>query len=388
MQTEPEDALDQALTQSWQLIAQSLRQTGMQINNDIRRLKQNGDARARADASHLEQKRNSISRWRYDETHRIDDGFARTLDATILDPRMREHPERWDDTALVKSWVVADQISDGKYLMDKETAKRICSTEYTKRHPDLDIAKAADLLTTSVTIYSCDPTDPDFEATKEAFRRGAARVDVQTVDPADVERFKREHDGASFSVDAGDKQWNGMDRERLTEAVLTSATADPVERIMFLKSHLPESAPADNTATGLEPEAPREFTQNDTADAAPMQTQEEGQDTDSTRSDKPDARANAMGEPVAVASPLVVEKADESLDTIQPATPESTNDAPKRESWPGSDDPLDGGRNPFGWFSAQELINRQAAAQQTARTLDTSTLIPGLDPTANTTRGR
>jgi hypothetical protein len=157
---------------------------------------------------------------------------------------------------------------------------------------------------------------------------------------------------------------------------------------MFLKSHLPESAPADNTATGLEPEAPREFTQNDTADAAPMQTQEEGQDTDSTRSDKPDARANAMGEPVAVASPLVVEKADESLDTIQPATPESTNDAPKRESWPGSDDPLDGGRNPFGWFSAQELINRQAAAQQTARTLDTSTLIPGLDPTANTTRGR
>jgi hypothetical protein len=388
MQNEPEDALDQALTQSWQLIAQSLRQTGMQINNDIRRLKQNGDARARADASHLEQKRNSISRWRYDETHRIDDGFARTLNATILDPRMREHPEKWDDTALVKSWVVADQISDGKYLMDKETAKRICSTEYAKRHPEQDIAKAADMLTTSVTIHACDPTDPDFEATKEAFRRGAARVDVQTVDPADVERFKREHDGKSFSVDAGDRKWNGMDHDRLTETVLTSATADPVERIMFLKSHLPESAPADNTATGMEPESPREFTQNDNTDAAPMRTAGNNTDTDSSQPDRPDAGADEVRQPVAVPTPIVVEKADESLDMIQPAAPESVNDTAKRESWPGSDDPLDGGRNPFGWFSAQELINRQAAAQQTARTLGTSTLAPGFDPTANATRGR
>jgi hypothetical protein len=388
MQNEPEDALDQALTQSWQLIAQSLRQTGMQINNDIRRLKQNGDARARADASHLEQKRNSISRWRYDETHRIDDGFARTLNATILDHRMREHPEKWDDTALVKSWVVADQISDGKYLMDKETAKRICSTEYAKRHPEQDIAKAADMLTTSVTIHACDPTDPDFEATKEAFRRGAARVDVQTVDPADVERFKREHDGKSFSVDAGDRKWNGMDHDRLTETVLTSATADPVERIMFLKSHLPESAPADNTATGMEPESPREFTQNDNTDAAPMRTAGNNTDTDSSQPDRPDAGADEVRQPVAVPTPIVVEKADESLDMIQPAAPESVNDTAKRESWPGSDDPLDGGRNPFGWFSAQELINRQAAAQQTARTLGTSTLAPGFDPTANATRGR
>jgi hypothetical protein len=388
MQNEPEDALDQALTQSWQLIAQSLRQTGMQINNDIRRLKQSGNAKARADASHLEQKRNSISRWRYDETHRIDDGFARTLNATILDPRMREHPEKWDDTALVKSWVVADQISDGKYLMDKETAKHICQDEYAKRHPGENIAKAADALTTSVTIHVCDPADPDFEATKEAFRRGAARVDIRTIDPADVERFRNEHDGKSFSVDAGDRKWNGMDRERLTEAVLTSATADPVERIMFLKSHLPESAPADNTATGMEPESPREFTQNDNTDAAPVQAAGNTMDTDSAQSDKPDTGVDASTKPVSVADPLVVEKADESLDMIQPAAPESVNEPSGKESWPGSDDPLDGGRNPFGWFSAQELLNRQATAQQAARTLDTSTLAPGFDPTANTTRGR
>jgi hypothetical protein len=136
----------------------------------------------------------------------------------------------------------------------------------------------------------------------------------------------------------------------------------------------------------MEPEAPREFTQNDDTDAAPMRTAGNDTDTDSARSDKPDEDVDATRKPAAIPTPLVVEKADESLDMIQPAAPGSVNDTAGKESWPGSDDPLDGGRNPFGWFSAQELLNRQAAAQQAARTLDTSTLAHGLDPT--TTRGR
>ncbi|MCI1832649.1 MAG: hypothetical protein LKI88_03815 [Bifidobacterium sp.] len=371
MQGEPEDALDQVMNQSWQAVAQSIRQSGIQINNEIRRLKAEDRTESRAKATRYEAKRNTMAYWKRDNRRQLDDGFSRTLNATILNPNMIEHPERWDDTTLVKSWVVADQLGDGRYLVEKTRAKELVEQEYERRHPGQPIQQAAEGLMQPVTIRYTDHEDPGFLDTQAALGRAGTLIDLQPVDPKDADGFRREHNGESFSVQVGEETWNGMNRERLTQAVLTSETNDPVQRISFLKSNLSELTHADNTATGAEPEAPREHTQSDNVDAAPME-----QPTDTEHPD--DTPPQDPGTDPRPAEPVTVERADESVGVLPESEQAGKKNPDKHVKRPMEDDPIDGGRNMFGYYSVAEQVemrlNRnEAQMNPTAPTIQVTT---------------
>ncbi|MCI1674246.1 MAG: hypothetical protein LKI34_08555 [Bifidobacterium tibiigranuli] len=383
MQAEPEDALDQIMVQAWQAVAQSLRQTGNQIAYDLRRHHQEHSVRSRAARERLQSQRLRMQRWRASESQRLNKGFHDVLEASLPHPADGSRLADWDDARLLKTWVVAGQIDDPAYLADALEAKTILEEDWERRRADgrhapvPPIGEAADALTRPAAIRYTDPEDPDFLSVRRCFEQDdVAIVSLEPVDPAQAGRFRREHDGKSFSVETADGSWNGMDRERLTQAVMTSPTNDPAARIAFLKANLPETAPADNTAAGTEIEAPREHTQSDHIDAAPVQAV---QDAAAQKTDTPAARQQER--------PVTAGRSDESVGEAA-----STNhEAGVEPDWRYGESEPWGGPSAFGWYSPQEqamLRQQQPSGSAPSPSSDPLAALAGLGQGASHTGRR
>lgn len=264
-----EDQMDHALVMVWQNVATSMRQSMSQINNDLRYKFRTANAKQLKERNDLDRVRREFVRWQEQNKQKLDQGFAQTLRSTVLSPAFNEKKALLPDDTILKSWCVASSISSNDFP-EKHNALYLLNTEWQSRHPDQQIEKAAQNLTEDVKILSAG-SSPELDETLSALKRAGITPSVTTLDPGEVESFKTVHEGHEFSVETTSHgSWNGMDRDKLEEIVLTSPTADVEDKIGFLKDHLPEALPADNRGVGDEPSSVSELERDEITDSAPQ----------------------------------------------------------------------------------------------------------------------
>lgn len=248
-----EDELDRVMVQTWQAVAQSLRQTSTRIDSDLRMMRRERSSERMAKARQLDFDRRQLAAWKSSNHATLNRGFDSVLRATVLNPSVQQDPSRLTPADLARAWMVADQMNDVRFIKDKTDAKTFIERQWSQRGIEQPVSEFADGLANHVSITATGPSD-GLDATMEAFQRAGASIEpVRFVDPSEAERFIREHHGQSFSVDTTlTGSWDGVDDDRLTRAVLTSPVSDPHARVDQLR----RGAPADR-------ETPRPDAQED-----------------------------------------------------------------------------------------------------------------------------
>jgi hypothetical protein len=269
--SDPEDGVDQMMIQAWQALARQLstlhgavdrysRQAYVSHRDRLQRQRQ-------AELSHAQR----LDRWEEQHRRELNNGFEQVLDSTVLAPGR----ERLSDEALMKAWVVSDQVSaDPGYAKRLRDARSWMQHEWADRGHLEPLATASDLLVNQVSIRYTEPSD-DLQRTVEAFRKAGVPFTTVQVDADGRREYDKAHPGVTFSVDTKlNGSWDGFDHDRIVEAVMTSPidSGDGVEaRLGFLKDQgLPESSHADNHAAGIEPSTVSETTPSEITDAAPV----------------------------------------------------------------------------------------------------------------------
>lgn len=280
---DPEDGLDQILERAWTGLAQQINVLHQGLRNEHEHAKAE-QARREAREESVERERrlrlSQLESWENENRERLNTGFEHVLDSTVLSDKGCKD---MDDTRLLKAWVVARQLdgNDPGYVTRLNEAKMRINDEWTSRHPGQRIDAAADRLTNHVTITYCDRS-VDLDKTIAAFRKAGQEITpVRAEDPA---AFRREHGGATFSVDTRlSGSWSGYQHDRIIDAILQSPVSDMGEadaRIGWLKDHdLPESSHADNKAVGDEPSSVDETERDENQDAAPTPVPDAGRGT-------------------------------------------------------------------------------------------------------------
>ncbi|RBP97865.1 hypothetical protein CRD60_04575 [Bifidobacterium aemilianum] len=256
-QMDPEDSMDQMMVQTWQNVAQSLRMLHGALRSDFqsgaraRRMTRNEHARERQ----MLQRR--LEEWEAANRIKLNDGFEQTIKATVLNPAVKAQPDLLGDAELLKSWCITDHLEeyDPAFTRDNRRARQWLKEEWARRGHRTNIDAEADQIVNHVTV-TVAAQSPELDQTLATFRKAGVPVTVQ--EAPDPEEFRRKHHGEDFQVQTrrnGD--WDGYNREKLTEAVLTSPI-DSVDaaagRISFLKEEgLPESSGAGNRSVGDEP---------------------------------------------------------------------------------------------------------------------------------------
>lgn len=231
-----EEELDRVMVQTWQAVAQALRQTSARIDNDLRNLRRERSSERMVQARQLDFDRRQLAAWKSSHHATLNRGFDSVLRATVLNPSVQQDPSRLTTVDLAKAWMVADQMNDVRFIKDKTDAKAFIEHQWSQRGIEQPVSEFADGLVNHVSITAAGPSD-GLDATLEAFQRAGAAIDpVRFVDPSEVEGFIRDHHGQSFSVSttlAG--SWDGVDNDRLAQAVLTSPVSDTHARVKQLR---------------------------------------------------------------------------------------------------------------------------------------------------------
>lgn len=231
-----EEELDRVMVQTWQAVAQALRQTSARIDNDLRNLRRERSSERMVQARQLDFDRRQLAAWKSSHHATLNRGFDSVLRATVLNPSVQQDPSRLTTVDLAKAWMVADQMNDVRFIKDKTDAKAFVEHQWSQRGIEQPVSEFADGLVNHVSITAAGPSD-GLDATLEAFQRAGAAIDpVRFVDPSEVEGFIRDHHGQSFSVSttlAG--SWDGVDNDRLAQAVLTSPVSDTHARVKQLR---------------------------------------------------------------------------------------------------------------------------------------------------------
>lgn len=232
-----EEELDRVMVQTWQAVAQALRQTSARIDNDLRNLRRERSSERMVQARQLDFDRRQLAAWKSSHNATLNRGFDSVLRATVLNPSVQQDPSRLTTVDLAKAWMVADQMNDVRFIKDKTDAKAFIEHQWSQRGIEQPVSEFADGLVNHVSITAAGPSD-GLDATLEAFQRAGAAIDpVRFVDPSEVEGFIRDHHGQSFSVSttlAG--SWDGVDNDRLAQAVLTSPVSDTHARVKQLRA--------------------------------------------------------------------------------------------------------------------------------------------------------
>lgn len=341
-----EDELDRVMVQTWQAVAQSLRQTSTRIDSDLRMMRRERSSERMAKARQLDFDRRQLAAWKSSNHATLNRGFDSVLRATVLNPSVQQDPSRLTPADLARAWMVADQMNDVRFIKDKTDAKTFIERQWSQRGIEQPVSEFADGLANHVSITATGPSD-GLDATMEAFQRAGASIEpVRFVDPSEAERFIREHHGQSFSVDTTlTGSWDGVDDDRLARAVLTSPVSDPHARVDQLR----RGAPADR-------ETPRPDAQEDRrARKAPVAKASNG-----PLASPPDQGPAADGQ--ALTSDRVDAAAGRDVDERKPAPSALSGPAPAKA-----------GGNVFGEMSpAQEVAaaRRAAMPQETSRPVE------------------
>lgn len=235
-----EDELDRVMVQSWQAVAQSLRQTSTRIDSDLRMMRRERSSERMARARQLDFDRRRLAAWKSSNHATLNRGFDSVLRATVLNPSVQQDPARLSPADLARAWMVADQMDDVRFIKDKTEAKTFIERQWSRRGIEQPVSEFADGLANHVSITATGPSE-GLDATMEAFQRAGAVIEpVSFVDPSKAEGFIREHHGQSFSVDTTlTGSWDGVDNDRLVQAVLTSPVSDPHARVDQLRRSAP-----------------------------------------------------------------------------------------------------------------------------------------------------
>lgn len=235
-----EDELDRVMVQTWQAVAQSLRQTSTRIDNDLRMMRRERSSERMARARQLDFDRRQLAAWKSSNHATLNRGFDSVLRATILNPSVQQDPARLSTADLARAWMVADQMDDVRFIKDKTDAKTFVERQWSQRGMEQPVSEFADGLANHVSIMATGPSE-GLDATMEAFQRAGAVIEpVSFVDPSKAEGFIREHHGQSFSVSTTlTGSWDGVNNDRLAQAVLTSQVSDPHARVDQLRRGVP-----------------------------------------------------------------------------------------------------------------------------------------------------
>lgn len=231
-----EEALDNVMVQSWQAVAQSLRQSAVRISNDLRETQRMRDQSRISRMRQLDLARRQLSTWKASQHATLNKGFAAVLRSTILNPNVL--PERLTNDDLAKGWMVADQMDDVRYVKDKLNAKRTIEHEWSSRGIDQKVSDYADNLVNHVHITAVGPSE-ELNATLDAFQSSGAQVKIEFIDPGEADKFLREHNDCSFHVDTTQTgSWDGLKQDKVAQAILTSGTSDPNKKIAYIRSQI------------------------------------------------------------------------------------------------------------------------------------------------------
>lgn len=235
-----EDELDRVMVQSWQAVAQSLRQTSTRIDSDLRMLRRERTSERMARARQLDFDRRQLAAWKSSNHATLNRGFDSVLRATVLNPSVQQDAARLSPADLARAWMVADQMDDVRFIKDKADAKTFIERQWSQRGIEQPVSEFADRLANHVSITATGPSE-GLDATMEAFQRAGAVIEpVSFVNPSEAEGFIREHHGQSFSVSTTlTGSWDGIDNDRLAQAVLTSPVSDPHARVDQLRRGVP-----------------------------------------------------------------------------------------------------------------------------------------------------
>lgn len=235
-----EDELDRVMVQSWQAVAQSLRQTSTRIDSDLRMMRRERSSERMARARQLDFDRRQLAAWKSSNHATLNRGFDSVLRVTVLNPSVQQDPARLSPADLARAWMVADQMDDVRFIKDKADAKTFIERQWSQRGIEQPVSEFADGLANHVSITATGPSE-GLDATMEAFQRAGAVIEpVNFLDPSEAERFIRKHHGQSFSVSTTlTGSWDGVDNDRLAQAVLTSPVSDPHSRVDQLRRGMP-----------------------------------------------------------------------------------------------------------------------------------------------------
>lgn len=354
-----EDGLDQAMIQTWQNTAQSLRQLHGQLRQDMRQSKRERRATMDRESSLRAQQRRMLDDWEKQNRQRLNNGFEQTLRATVLHPDFLKEP-RPSDVDLLKSWSVTDWLArEGEpgFAAELRRAQDILRSEWRRRHGS-NIEAAADQATNSITVYYRARSQEMQDTVEQLGRAGIASID--RIELGDAEYRHRFGDKATFHVVSRmSGEWDGWDRDAITQAVLVNplsgGTDELAGRVSMLREiSLPESSGADNTAVGDEPSSVRETSAYESQPAAPM------------------ADASAERNRTGTGTPR----------HARPAEPGRSDDAPmsldEPETWNGPD--------MFGEYSVPQEVELSAGKRPDGNASFTPETIPDLSHTAGTRR--
>lgn len=307
MTQDPEDSMDQLMTQSWTNLAMSLRNLSTQVRQDARENRREHNTEKARQRKEKEQARHALNQWTMRNRDRLNAGFEQTLRATVLDPRFLAEPKP-SDLDLLKAWNVTEYLQrngDPGFMGEVMNARRILQGEWAARHPgDHGIEAEADRIDNNVTIYYHRDSE-EMQRTIESLRKGGiTNIDMIQLDERD---YRRQYgDKATFHVDSRmTGAWDGWDRQQIIQAVLASPlsgndTQALGERVAMLRDvRLPETEGADNTAVGDEPTAVSEESAFESQDAAPVPTPAPEEATDAREATltagRPDAPTYSAG---------------------------------------------------------------------------------------------
>ncbi|OZG59888.1 hypothetical protein BLEM_2063 [Bifidobacterium lemurum] len=276
---DPEDGLDQILSNTWSNLAQQLGMLHRSLDADVQQYARERQSAANQaerlrveELREMERQRNRLLSWEAQNRRDMNAGFESVLNATVLSDA---GCGALKDSSLLKAWNVSEQLvgTDPGYAVQLNQVRERLSSEWARRHDGEDIAQLAGRIGNRVTISYLDHTE-QLQDTINAFKKAGMAVTLDHVADDDKQAFQNEHPGADFTVkpEMGEA-WDGYDDARITECVLQHAVVDPSEigdQIGFLRdAGLPESSHADNRAVGDEPSSLFEGSRDENENAAP-----------------------------------------------------------------------------------------------------------------------